>query len=98
MKRQGNKYTTSHTTAIDAASPILDFAEKSLLVDKIVLGIIKTLKNGTKRMKTSHEEACLFAKVRGNRAIQEFRFYTKEIPRFEKELNRIAKDEGFEIS
>lgn len=98
MKRQGNKYTANHTTAIDAASVLLDLAEKSPLVEKIVLGIIKTLKNGPQRIKTSHEDACLFAKVRGNRAIQEFRFYTKHIKRFEKELLRCAKKEGFETS
>ncbi len=101
MKRTGKKYTSSHTTAIDAADSLLDFADKNILVDKITLGYIASIpssRNSNKRLKSTHESACLLVKVRGNRAIQEFRFFTENVTQFEKEFIRFAKKEGFEIS
>lgn len=102
MKRSGKKYTSSHTTIIEAVAPLADFASDHKLVDKIVLGLIKSLPNskgGTvKRVKCAQEPACLFAKIRGNRAIQEIRFFSKDVQRFEKEFKKYAKTIGFEIS
>jgi hypothetical protein len=83
MKRAGKKYTSTHTTIIEAAAPLTDFAYSNILVDKITLGLIKSLpgsKGGTvRRIKSTQEPACLFVKVRGNRAIQELRFFSKDV-------------------
>ena len=102
MKRAGKKYTSTHTTVIEAATPLVDFANAHVCVDKIVLGLIKSLPNsrgGTiKRVKCTQESACLFVKIRGNRAIQEVRFFSKNVQQFEKEFKKYAKTIGFEIS
>lgn len=99
MKFSGKKFTSSHTTAIDAAAPFLEFANKDASVSKITLGFIKSIPSriSNKHIKCIHEKACLQVKIRGNRAIQEFRFFTSEISEFEKRLERFAKLEGFEI-
>jgi hypothetical protein len=102
MKRSGSKYTTSHTTVIESAALLADRAHSNLLVTKISLGIIKSLpgsKGGTvRRIKFTQEPACLLAKVRGNRAIQEIRFFSNNVPQLEKELRKEARSLGFEIS
>jgi CRISPR/Cas system CMR-associated protein Cmr5 small subunit len=99
MKFSGKKFTPSHTTAIDAAVPFLDFAHKDASISKITLGVITSIpsRNPNKRIKCTHEKACLLVKIRGNRSIQEFRFFTSEILEFEKKLKKFAKSEGFEI-
>jgi hypothetical protein len=71
-------------------------------VDKIVLGLIKSIPNsrgGTiKRIKCVQEAACLFVKIRGNRAVQEIRFFSKDIQKFEKDFKKHAEKVGFELS
>lgn len=102
MKRTGSKYTASHTTIIDSATLLADKAHANILVSKISLGIIKALpgsKGGAvRRIKFTQEPACLLAKVRGNRAIQEVRFFSSNVPQLEKELKKEARLLGFEIS
>ncbi len=101
MKRAGKKYTSSHTTIIDTAIPLLDFADTNILVDKITLGFITSIpssRNANKRIKCTQEVACLLVKIRGNRAIQEFRFFTNNIPLFERDLKKYAKKVGFDVS
>lgn len=102
MKRAGKKYTSNHTTIIDASAELVDFANDHILVDKITLGIIKPIPGSrggfVKRIKCIQEPACLFVKVRGNKAIQELRLFSNNISEFEKELKKFAKSQGFEIS
>lgn len=102
MKRMGKKYTASHTTIIDASAPLVDFAHDHILITKINLGIIKSIPsskgNLIRRIKCIQEPACLFVKVRGNRAIQELRFFSNQVSQFEKEFKKFAKTQGFEIS
>lgn len=98
MKKSKDKITRSHTTSIDAVKPFLDFAKSHSEISKISLGIIKPIKTSTtKRIKCISEDACLFVKVRGNRAIQEIRFFTKDIHQFEKEFKKYAKSIGFDL-
>lgn len=102
MKRAGKKYTSTHTTIIEAAAPLVDFASEHILINKIVLGIIKSLPQSrggiTRRIKCIHEPACLFVKIRGNRSIQEIRFFSNNIIQFEKVFKKYARTKGFEIS
>lgn len=102
MKRMGKKYTSTHTTIIDASAPLVDFAQNNILVDKITLGIIKSIPQSRggfiKRIKCAQEPACLFVKVRGNRAIQEIRLFSDKVTQFEKEFKKFAKSQGFEVS
>lgn len=102
MKRMGKKYTASHTTIIDASAPLVDFAHNHPLINKINLGIIKSIPsskgNLTKRIKCLEEPACLFVKVRGNRAVQELRFFSNQVSQFEKEFKKYADSQGFIIS
>jgi len=102
MKRTSGKYTRSHTTIIEAAAPLVDFANSNASISKITLGIIKALPTSrggvSKRIKCTKEPACLFVKIRGNRAIQEIRFFSSELDQFERELKKYANLQGFEIS
>lgn len=102
MKQSGGKCTLSHTTYIESAKDLIKFANKSPLVTKISLGIIKGLphsKGGiTKRIKCIREHACLLIKIRGNRAVQEIRFFSDKIQTLEKELILFAQEAGFKIS
>lgn len=75
----GGKYTTSHTTVIDAASRPAQAAAQLECVTKVSLGLIKSLKNGPPAIKFLDEgPGCLLAKVRGARALQEIRIYTHD--------------------
>lgn len=102
MKRMGKKYTSTHTTIIDASASLVDFAHDHMLVTKITLGIIKPIPsskgNLIKRIKCAQEPACLFVKVRGNRAIQELRLFSSNVSQFEKEFKKFAHVQGFEVS
>lgn len=65
------KITKSHTTAIDAAEPILNNSLKSPYITKIVLGIIKkTKRNSPKRLKLKETNTGFEISVRGNLYIQ----------------------------
>jgi hypothetical protein len=78
----GGKFSNAHSTAIQAAEPLLKFAIKSPEVSKISLGFIRSIKsNGTNlhRIKIdSSERACLKITVRGGISAQELRLYTKD--------------------
>jgi hypothetical protein len=100
MKRAGKKYTAVHTTHIEAAAGLLDFANDHPLVQKISLGFISAIpssRTSPNRIKFIHEPACLYVKVRGNRAVQEFRFFTTDVQQFEKEFKKFTRSQGFEI-
>jgi len=72
----GSKITSSHTTLIEAAMPVVRAAESHRGVTKIGLGLIKVIGNGVNAIKISVEgPGCLLAKVRGRSAIQEIRIY-----------------------
>lgn len=101
MKTTGKKFTSSHTTTIEVATELLDFANKHLLIDKITLGFITSIpssRNSNKRIKCTKEPACLLVKIRGNRSIQEFRFFSSNTIQFEKEFKKFAKSKGFATS
>ncbi len=101
MKLNGGKITKSHTTLIESAKPLIDFASKNALVSKISLGRITVIKgkgSSEKRIKRTEEKACLMVKIRGGRAIQEFRFFSTEVSELSKQLKTEAEKEGFSIS
>lgn len=102
MKRAGKKYTSNHSTIIDACGTLVDFANKHACIQKITLGIIKPIPGSrgsfVKRIKFVQEPACLFVKVRGNKAVQELRLFSDNINQFEKDFKEFAKSQGFEIS
>lgn len=102
MKRSGGKFTPSHTTIIESSADFVDFAKKSNLVTKITLGLIKGLPKSRggiiKSIKCTHEPACLFIKVRGNRAIQDIRLFSNNIKALESEIIELAKKLKFRIS
>jgi hypothetical protein len=100
MKR--TKCTSSHSTHIEQAKDLLKFGYNSPLVTKISLGIIKVTKNSsggiTKRIKCTQKQACLLLRVRGNRAVQEIRFFSKDVEKLHKEILDLGKKLGFETS
>lgn len=74
----GGKFSKAHSTAIEAAEPLLAVAAKLPEVTKISLGFIKVIKgNGTNlhRFKYTVEPACLKVVVRGGISVQEIRLY-----------------------
>ena len=99
MKKSRNKVTRSHSTSIEAVEPFLVLAKKSKDITKISLGIIKPIKTAPqKRIKCTLEQACVLTQIRGNRAIQEIRFFTNQLQQFKTELETIARDLGYEVS
>ncbi len=75
----GGKYTTSHTTVIEAAEMPARAAAQLECVSKVSLGLIKTLRNGPPAIKFIDEgPGCLLVKVRGLSALQEVRVYSKD--------------------
>ncbi len=75
----GGKYTSSHTTVIEAAELPARAAAQLECVTKISLGLIKTLRNGPPAIKFVDEgPGCLLVKVRGGSALQEVRVYSKD--------------------
>ncbi len=102
MKRSGGKFAPSHTTIIESAADFVDFANTCDLVTKITLGLIKGLPKSRggiiKSIKCVHEPACLFIKVRGNRAIQEIRLFSDDVKTIESKILELAKKLKFRIS
>lgn len=75
----GGKYTTSHTTVIEAAEMPARAAAGLECVSKVSLGLIKTLRNGPPAIKFTDEgPSCLLVKVRGVSSLQEVRVYHKD--------------------
>lgn len=78
-KYAGEKFAGSHTTAIDAADPIIEEALRRPEVNKIVLGLIKSGKQGgNPGLKTVDIDHGLKCTVRGNTGIQELYVYTSD--------------------
>ena len=76
---QGGKFTTAHTTVIDAARAPAVAAERLDCVTKVSLGLIKSLPNGDTSIKFKDDgETCLLAKIRGTAYLQEVRVYTTD--------------------
>jgi hypothetical protein len=73
----GKKFSKRHTTIIDAAIPLIKFAEKNSSINKIILGIIKPTRQGTHRIKLLLIKGGIKATVRGGIYVQEIFFYTK---------------------
>jgi hypothetical protein len=102
MSKAHSKSTAPHTTAIEAARCFISLIEKDSSVTKVSLGIIKFIKGARggvpKRIKCTHESACLVVKVRGNLYTQVLRFYTKSTQELQKKIETFAKKEGFHIT
>ena len=95
-RTSGSKITSSHTSHIEVAKPLIKFAENESLVTKISVGIMKSVsKPSPKRLKILLEQACLLLKVRGNKYIQEIRFYSENLAELEQKVKKEAKGLGF---
>lgn len=102
MKRSGGKFTSSHTTFIESAEGLVDFAESSPLCSKITLGLITPISGSRggkgKHIKCMQELACLFVKIRGNRAIQEIRLFSNNVVALEKAVREYAESAKITVS
>jgi len=80
--KTGRKITTSHTSIIDAAVPVVEAAEKLSEVTKISLGIIKQVgkasRGGQQRLKFLPIVGGWKITIRGSATIQEVYVYTNE--------------------
>ncbi len=79
----GKKFSNAHSTAIDAAVPVIKMADQMPEVSKISLGYIQPIRGGgpgVRRIKTDSETeaACIKVTVRGGTSIQELRIYTND--------------------
>jgi hypothetical protein len=77
--RTGKKITTSHTSIIDAAIPVVEAAERLPEVTKISLGIIKQVgkSRGQHRIKFLPIFGGWKITVRGSSTVQEIYVYTE---------------------
>lgn len=76
-KFSGGKITASHSAAVDAAKPLVKKLQRSPLVKKISLGIIKPgLKTAPHRVKIKPTKSGLELTVRGTKAVQTIYVYT----------------------
>jgi hypothetical protein len=78
--KAGKKITTSHTSIIDAALPLVEAAERLPEVTKISLGIIKQVgkSRGQHRIKFLPITGGWRITVRGSATVQEIYVYTEE--------------------
>jgi hypothetical protein len=75
----GGKITRSHSTAIEAAEPIIRAAERQPEVSKIALHrIVSGTKNGQHGLKFAPINGGLKVTVRGPRSLQELFIYTSD--------------------
>lgn len=75
----GGKITSSHSTIIDAALPVIRAAEEMTEVSKIAIGFIKAgIPNGQSRIKFNPITGGLRVQVRGNNCTQELFIYTEK--------------------
>lgn len=93
MGKGSKKITRSHTTAIDAAKPILKELDKFAGVEKVALGRIKSIKGkaGSKRVKITQEDAGLKLQVKDNRYVQVIWVYTKHYRVVTRIIERVFK-------
>ena len=78
--KTGRKITTSHTSIIDAAIPVVKAAERLPDVSKISLGIIKQVgkSRGQHRLKFQPIVGGWKITVRGSSTVQEIYVYTED--------------------
>ena len=88
-----DKITGSHSSAIEAAIPVLKKADKIDEVTKISLGIIKVINRANNRsIKFSPIIGGIRAVVRGNISIQEIYIYTESPDHTEGELKKAFEE------
>lgn len=75
----GKKYSKRHTTTIKAAATLAKFLARESAVTKIIIGEIKPIRVGPKRLKIRVVDAGLKLTVRDTSARQTIYIYTKEI-------------------
>lgn len=85
----GKKVAKKHSTIIETAEPLIKFAVKHPLVDKVVTGEIVAIRNGPRRLKITIIPAGLQLMVRGVNSRQKLFIYTAQARLIEKELLRI---------
>lgn len=75
----GGKFSGSHTTAIEAADPVLRVLTTRPEVSKIILGRIQAGRTcGVVSLKTADIDAGLRCTIRSNTGVQEFFVYTSD--------------------
>lgn len=88
----GGKATGSHTTYIDAAEEAVKFLEKSPLVRKYSLGIIKAARSRQRKMKLTEDRAGVKMSVYGNVYLQEIFVYVDSAAAFRKKISEELAD------
>lgn len=75
----GKKKAGNHTTIIDEARAIVQFADASSLVTKISPGFIRSTGNrDTISHKCMPEQSGVMVKIHGRSSVQEIRLYSKD--------------------
>ncbi|HAO64838.1 TPA: hypothetical protein DCQ44_02550 [Candidatus Taylorbacteria bacterium] len=98
--RGGGKFV-GHTTLIEAAETLVDFASSQVEVTRVALGIIRPIQHGAQgkfRVKFAEINGGILLTVRGNTAAQEVRIYTSNIPETRLKLCRYALSISTSIS
>ena len=87
-KISGGKVNRSHSTAIDAAIPIVRAAQKFPEVSKISLGIIKQIGKGLPNLKFTPINGGIKLVIRGSVCLQEIFVYTHDPRETERKIAR----------
>lgn len=74
----GKKFASSHTTSVKSATKLGKFLAREAAVTKIILGEIKPITVGPRRLKIQTIDAGLKLAVRDTSAIQTVYAYTKD--------------------
>jgi hypothetical protein len=99
--RSGGKFRGSHTTLIDAAAEVVDYAVDRPEVTGVSLCFIKTglpPANGQKRIKISEEGGAVLLQVRGNTSQQLVMIFSDDFQATKLAIARHARSQGLSLS
>jgi hypothetical protein len=84
----GGKVTSKHSTVIPAAEKLVAFVRKDKRVNRVALGLIKQVGNGSARISYEQINGGLEVTVRGARTQQVIRLYTGAFRAVRSDLKR----------
>lgn len=94
---QNIKITKKHTSSIEAVTSVVEYLLTQGDVDKISLGIIKSLKNtrksAQKSIKVRVEKTGILVTVTQKISVQEFRIYSKDLDKVSRSIQFFAAEQ-----
>ena len=97
--RGGGKVTSSHTTLIEAAEPIIKKLEVFPEVKKVTLGPIEQVRraSGIRVVKITDDASCVRLTITQKATVQLLFVYTEDRQETKLAIARFSRDEGYQI-